>query len=150
MALGDINPCEAPGVFAFGLLSSAIATNSPPAGASAGLAMSIVRAGLGGGLPDQMTLIIRSTAGSGTMTVTCRLWGYYTVAADWFPLGTGTGATSGVINVATALTEAGADVLRHAEPIYTPAHFSRLYLEITAIGGTSTAITAELVGKVIA
>ena len=101
-----------------------------------------------GGVPEVMTLVVRSTAGSATMTATCRLWQY--IGAVWFPVGTGTGSTSGVINVAVALTEAGSDVLRHTEPIYTPQHCSRLYLEITAIGGTSTAITAELIGKAVA
>ncbi len=53
-----------------------------------------------------------------------------------------------MINVAAALAETSADKIRHAEPLYTPSHFSRLYLEITAIGGTATAIVAELLGSV--
>jgi hypothetical protein len=148
MAIGDIVTVDSTGVFSFELLASAAATNSPPSGSSAGLALSTIVGRLGA-LPSQMTLIVRSTAGSGTMTATLKLWGYSPVAADWFPLGTGTDALKGTINVAAAIGETSADKIRHSELIYTPCHFTRVYMEITAIGGTSTAITGELVGKVV-
>lgn len=149
MAIGDITTSGARSQFTIELLASATATNSVPSGASAGLAMETLYT-QAGGIPSTLTLIVRSTAGSGTMTATVRLWGYQASSGVWFPLGTGTGSDKGKINVAAALDETSADLIRHAEPIYTPEHFTRLYLEITAIGGTSTAITGELIARAVA
>lgn len=127
------------------LLASATATNSAPSGATAGLDVNLLRPLSGGKIPQTVTLLIYSTAGSGTMTVTCRLWGYHAKPAIWFPLGIGTASGKGVVNDGAAIAEDEADTLRHAEPLDLPSHFTRLYLEIEAIGGTSTAVTAQLI-----
>ena len=77
------------------------------------------------------------------MTATYRLWGYG--GTNWFPLGNGsTGSTKGTINSGNADTETSADLIRHMEPINYPAFCTRLYLELTAIGGTSTAVTGYI------
>ena len=125
------------------LLTAAVATNSPPSGASAGVDVS----GVFGSFTaiDWAVLQVRSTAGSATMTVAIRLWGYNALSAAWFPLGVGADATKGAINAGTTLGETAADTIRHTEPVYYVSAFDRVYAEITAIGGTSTAITVELI-----
>ncbi len=124
------------------ILASATATNSEPSGAAAGIAINDIEKPW----PEYFGFICVSTAGSATMTATLRLWGYHPVAAVWMPVGPGTGTTAGQLNGGVALTEVQADRLAHSETIHRSAlqHFSRLYVEIEAIGGTSTAITCYL------
>jgi hypothetical protein len=127
------------------LLEAATATNGSPVGTpTAGYPIGDL---VKGGSPDG-TIFIASTAGSGTMTVTLRLWGYDATANAWAPLGTGTAALKGILNGGVAIAEdstIGADVLRHTEVVGSLWAFDRIYLEITAIGGTATAISAWLV-----
>lgn len=146
MALGDVTE-SVPDLVEIEALASATATNSPPAGASAGLAVDAIKSALKGYVPGTMSLLIYSTAGSGTMTVTCRLWGYVPGAAVWVPLGPGGDATKGVINEGQAIGETGTDTIRHMEPVDLPGHVARLYVEVTAIGGTATAVTGKLVAR---
>jgi hypothetical protein len=142
-AVGDvtsINGGEAKGIE---LLAATTATNSPPT-SNAGLSVNELRKF--GMLPDRAVLALASTAGSGTMTVTARLWGKLPMASGiWVPLGPGADATKGQINSVAAIGETGSDTLRHSEVVENLALFERLYLEITAIGGTSTSVTAWLV-----
>ena len=133
------------------LLTAATAPNSPPSGATAGFAMKL---GDQPGRPNEGFLVsslgeclltVASTAGSGTMTCTLRLWGYDALTATWAPLGTSTTLSNrGVINEATALGEDVADSINHREIVESLKHLSRVYLEVVAIGGTSTAISAWL------
>lgn len=118
------------------LLTAAIATTSAPSAATDGVALP--------GLTDLATLFVYSTAGSGTMTVTTRLWGYNSQVAKWFPVGTGADATKGTINEGAATGETGTDVIAHAEPIQGLRAFQRVALQVTAIGGTNTAVSAVL------
>ncbi len=143
-AIGDVTGVGNGEVKAVELLASATATNSPPSGASAGLPVNTLAQF--GAAPDRAALVIASTAGSGTMTATFRLWGRLPIGGGlWFPLGPGTDALKGTLNLETAIGETGADTLRHSEVIENLGLFDRLYLEITAIGGTSTAVTAWVV-----
>jgi hypothetical protein len=151
MALGDITTIEGD-LVAIELLASATATNSPPAAATAGLSMDEAKAAFGGIIPDDISLVVMSTAGSATMSITLKLWGEFgtlgsIASGAWAPLGIGGDTTKGIINGGSAIGETASDVIRHAEPISWPAHCQRLYLEITAIGGTSTAVTAWLVAR---
>ena len=131
------------------LLAAATAANSPPSGATAGYALR----GLNSGTIDRRwrgqndgVLLLKSTAGSGTMTVSGRVWAYSNLLAQWFPLGqSATEADRGKINVDGTVDEDGADTLRHAESISGLGAFDRIYFEITAIGGTSTAVDVWLV-----
>ena len=121
------------------LLTATTATNGPPSGAGAGKDMPHTT--------DIATLFVHSTAGSATMTVTLRLWGYSAYTGKWYPLGTGTAALKGVINAGAAIAEdasLGADTLLHAEVVTSLQRIDRVYLEVLAIGGTSTAVTAVL------
>jgi hypothetical protein len=147
MALGDITPIGNGETKAIELLASATATNSPPSGSSAGIAWNDIVGGFGFS-PEALTLAIASTAGSGTMTATFKLWGYIPMASGkWLPLGPGGDTTKGTINDGTAIGETSADSIVHCEPVDLAGHFQRLYLEITAIGGTATAVTAWLIGR---
>lgn len=147
-AVGDVTTIIGADSKAIELLAATVATNGQPSGASAGLDLHEVSTLFGGFFPDQVTLVVESTAGSGTMTVTCRLWGYLPFnSGKWVPLGTGADTTKGTINDGSAIGETIADGIRHAEPVNLAGHFSRLYLEVTAIGGTSTSVTAWIVAR---
>jgi hypothetical protein len=119
------------------LLTAATATNGAPSAATAGSALPH--------LTDRAALLLWSTAGSGTMDVTCKLWGYNPQVAQWFPLGIdATAANKGLINGGNAIGETGANTIAHCEEVTSLMFFSRVYLEITAINGTATAISATL------
>jgi hypothetical protein len=141
MAIGAIVPYGP--IKAVCLLAAAAAVNGVPSGASAGLAIADLYERFGLVLPPtDAALVLFSTAGSGTMSCTARLWGYHPIGNGvWVPLGTGTGADKGKINVGSAIDESGTDVLRHSEAISLVALTgSRLYLELTQI---SAGVTVE-------
>ena len=96
---------------------------------------------------DRGLLLLKSTAGSSTMSVTIRLWGYSAISASWLPLGVGGASTKGIINGGNACGETGTDAIAHAEVIGGLENLQRIYAEITNIGGTSTAISAWLVAR---
>ncbi len=125
------------------VLAAVTATNSPPSGATAGVDLAQMRH------PNEVAIGVYSSAGSGTMTVTLKAWGYHVAAVDnlarWYPLGTG--ATAGVLNEGTAIGEALANEIRHTELIRGLRGFDRLYIEVTAIGGTSTAVNALIAAR---
>jgi hypothetical protein len=124
------------------LLASATATNSPPSGASAGLAVTAIADANQFGIPRNVSLILRSTAGSDTMTVSGRLWVYDGTA--WSAPGTGGDSTKGMLNNGATIGETGSNTIRHVEPVDLLEHFQRLYLELVTIGGTDTAVTGYL------
>lgn len=123
------------------LLTAATATNSAPSGINAGSVP----------LPsgyDEAIIVVTSTAGSDTMTVTLKLWGYFDVSGTWAPLGkNSTAASKGLLNDGDAIGETGTDQIDHAELVQGLDGVSRLYLEITAIGGTATAISAYAIPR---
>lgn len=132
------------------LLTAATGTNSPPSGATAGVSLKNKTHGKAPNFRwshyPSGVIHVQSTAGSGTMTVTLRLWGYSAATSTWIPLGSNaTMATRGVLNQGNAITEDGTDNLCHAEPVTGLGSFTRVYLEVVAIGGTSTAVSAYLV-----
>jgi hypothetical protein len=129
------------GVNLWRILEARTSNNSAPSGASAGEAVATLVTALGP-LPDEVEVIVRSTAGSATMTCTVRLWGY--VASTWVPLGPGADATKGYLNNGAAIGETAADTIVHAERVRGLFSFDRVYAEILAIGGTSTAINVEV------
>lgn len=87
-------------------------------------------------LVDQVTILVRSTAGSGTLTASIRMWGYCVVANRWYSLG--------LLNSGTDIAEASTDLLSYVETIGGLRRFIRLYAEIESLGGTSTAV--EILG----
>ena len=146
MALGDITSLGDGDTYQVEVLASRTTTNSPPSGASAGVDMNLFRRL--GDLPGDVMAKIVSTAGSVTMTVGIRVWGYD--GTYWLPyptgvIGTGTDATRGMLNSGIAIGEAGADVIRYTEIIPYFPFFTRVYFEVTSIGGTNTAVTGFVV-----
>jgi hypothetical protein len=80
---------------------------------------------------DQAIIMVKSTAGSGTMTATPVLWGYSVLNAEWYRIGG--------LNGGTALAEVAADTLSHTELIVGLRPFTRLAVELT-VSGTNTAV----------
>lgn len=124
------------------LLAEETSTTSPPSAATDGVAKP---PGVKGG-----DLILASTAGSGTMEVTIRIWGYQPDLTTWVPLSTGTGAgatanTSGWMNAGAKIEEIAADSLQHYEPIFGLDNFSRIAAEVAVIAGTATAVDLDVV-----
>lgn len=94
---------------------------------------------------DVGVLLLRSTAGSGTMDITIRIWLYSEHTHAWHPAGiASTIVNRGVLNDAAALTEDGSDVLTHTEPIQFLSGYDFIYPEITVIDGTGTAVDMYL------
>lgn len=151
MALGDVTNIEGD-LYAVEILASATATNSPPAAATSGVALDAIKAAFGGAIPDDLSIVVTSTAGSGTISVTLRVWECFGTLASqatglWCPIGTGSDSSKGVLNGGAAIGEVSADLLRHCEPVSLAAHAQRIYTEIAAISGTATAVTVFLVGR---
>lgn len=84
-------------------------------------------------LADEITVLVHSTAGSGTLTASIRMWGYCAVAARWYNLG--------LLNGGTDIAESDTDALSHVETLDGMRRFIRLYAEIESLGGTNTAVT---------
>lgn len=100
---------------------------------------SMTDATLGANIPflaDQVTILLRSTAGSGVMTASIRLWGYCVVVNRWYNLG--------LLNSSTDIAEAHTDLLSYVETVGGLRRFIRLYAEIESLGGTAPAI--EILG----
>lgn len=136
MALGDETNTLAGQSHVVELLASAIAANGIPT-TTAGIPVNQLRTYLGS-VPDSIRVGVVSTAGSGTMTVTLRVWGR--AGALWFRL-KDLNASSAAPHTAVAIPETSADAIQYSEVVDGVAGCDRLYLEIVAIAGTSTAVT---------
>ena len=81
------------------------------------------------------------------MTCTATLWVY--AGGKWGKAGIGaTSATKGLLNGGNTIDEVTADIICHFEEVDYLAHFERVYVEITAIGGTATAVKACLLSGI--
>jgi hypothetical protein len=135
------------------LLSAATAANSAPSAAPGNAAATgfWLKAKGGGSIhPASSVAIIavRSTAGSGTMNVLVKLWGYCEKNSAWEPLGGDpSDALRGVINDGNYIGEDGANTIRHQEVITHLDQLDGIYAEIVDINGTSTAVDVILRGK---
>lgn len=114
------------------LLASATAANGAPSGASAGINANEIQ------FKDSIRVAIRSTAGSGTMTVQARLW--QRSGGLWF-VAHSLAADPSTPYTAGTIPETSADSIAYSEWAFGLSGASRLYLEIVAIAGTSTAVT---------
>lgn len=122
-------------------LTGATATNGAPSASTDGVPIPANC--------DRAVLLINNSAGSGgSLSVTIKVWGYSKRADDasgdgWFPLGVNaTAADKGKLNEGNAIAEIAANDIRHAEELFGLLRLDRLYLEITAIAGTSNTIEA--------
>ena len=137
MALAAKTATIANDSFVIELLASAAATNGIPT-TTAGISTDLLRKLSGMPVPDAIRVGVVSTAGSGTMTVTLRLWGR--AGGLWFRL-KDLNASSAAPHTAVAIGETSADAIQYSEEVGGIAGCDRLYLEILAIAGTLTAVT---------
>ncbi len=146
MAVGTVNPGGAAGNSkrAVCLLTAAAATTSVPTTAAHGVPMfpdnNILASDTGVSFTlepaQKSTLLISSSAGSGTMTGTFSLWGYLAATAAWYPI---------AVNSGNAIAETAADSIRYVQQFENLGHFDRLACQVVAIGGTSTAFEVYVV-----
>jgi hypothetical protein len=142
MALNAVTQTIEHTAYAVELLASAVAANGIPTGA-AGIATSAL--GAYGKIPDKIRVAVASTAGSGTMTVTLRVW--LRAANIWFRA-KDLNASSAAPHTAVAIAETSADAIQYSEEVTGIACADRIFLEIVAIAGTLTAVTGyALVGR---
>lgn len=110
-------------------------------GATSSAAPSVTSATAGVAMPfscDQCSILVHSTAGSGTMTATLRIWGFNPEVGRWYDLG--------ALNSGSAIAEVStADTIAYAESLVGLRAFNRLHCEITSLGGTATAVTVTAV-----
>ena len=136
------------------LLTGATATNGQPQLATDGV--DIRRGAIPGGgegfgdYINQAAVSIKSTAGSGTLTLMIRLWAY-TPENGWAPLGvsaTGTDGDKGKLNNAVLMTNtatgSNTPLLAHSEPVSGLVGYTRLYAEVFTITGSSAAFTVTM------
>lgn len=144
MALADKTDTVLNDSFVVELLASATATNGVPSGASAGIDANLLRIA-GHSVPDTFRVGLKSTAGSGTMTVSAVLWQYS--GGIWFPAQALAADPSTPYTPGT-IPENSADSIAYSEWVFGLSGASRLYLQIVAIAGTSTAVTGyAIVGR---
>lgn len=79
---------------------------------------------------DQALILVRSTAGSDTMTATVKVWGYQPEKARWYVVGT--------LNGGSAIAETETDEINYSELIVGLRGFTRLTVS-QAVSGTATA-----------
>ena len=147
MAVGDITypSGTGAGTVRVEIMASATATSSAPSSATGGIRMHQIRSAFGGTVPEVCKIVVKSTAGSGAMSVTLRLWEQHGAAAtDWAPSGIGADATKGILNGGAAIGETGTDVINHVEPVAYLGMCDAIDVQVTAIAGASTAITVYL------
>jgi hypothetical protein len=135
MAIGAKTDTIAGESFVVEMLASATAANGIPT-STAGIDVNDLRKG--GKVPDKIRVGVVSTAGSGTMTVTLRVWGR--VGGIWMRM-KDLDSSSAAPQTAVAIPETSADAIQFAEEVCGVSGCSRLYLEILAIAGSSTAVT---------
>lgn len=103
-----------------------------------------LRKGRDSGVGGEAHLVVRSTAGSGDIELTGRLWLFSGAIGVWVPAGTGTDGGKGQINAGASMGETSSDQLAHTEVVKIQG-FERAYLEVEALAGTDAAISAWLV-----
>lgn len=84
---------------------------------------------------DQVAILVRSTAGSGTMTAVIILWGYCEQTGFWHRVGQ--------LNGGSAIAETTADAINYAELVVGLRCFDRLAIELGTLGGSGTAVAVE-------
>jgi hypothetical protein len=135
------------------ILEAATATNSPPTSyAAAGVDVGALLDTLYGAKawPSSCVVAVHTTAGSATMTATIKLWGGIlgigsAGAGKYLAASTGSSSTSGLLNGGAAFDEHATDVIDRIDVIDFPGVCRKWYAEVTAIGGTNTAVTVDFI-----
>jgi hypothetical protein len=143
MALGTETDIIAGQSYAVEMMASVIAANNPPSGAAG---ISVNQLANFGSVPQFLRCAVVSTAGSGTMTVTVRIW--MRLGAIGWIVARPFNASSAAPQTAVAISETSADSIAYSEVVELSATCDRLYMEVVAIAGTNTAVTGyALVGR---
>lgn len=143
MALGTETDIVQGQSYAVEMLASAIAANNAPTD-DAGI--SINQLAKFGFIPEFLRCAVKSTAGSGTMSVTIRVW-MRLGALGWI-VARPFNASSAAPQTAVLISETSADSIAYSEVVELSSAADRLYMEIVAIAGTNTAVTGyALVGR---
>ena len=119
--------------------ASFAATTLLMAGTDTSAAPTIGDGTLGVELPhaDQAVVLVQTTAGSGVITVTLRIWGWHRVLGRWFDLGQ--------LNGGVAIPESAiADQISYAEGVTGLRVFSRVHFQIVAFAGTTPKFAVHL------
>lgn len=142
--------------FVVRILEAATATNGAPSSyAASGVDVGAIldeRYGKAG-WPESAIVAVYTTAGSATMTATIKLWGGHPdlgSAGVYLAAGTGPAATAGVLNGGAAYDEHATDNINRADWVISIGAFKKWYAEVVAIGGTSTAVTVDLILPAVA
>jgi len=125
------------------LTSTALtAVNGIPSGSNAGASLRGPRSGTTdlNSEDNEYMIAVRSTAGSGAMTCKVGVWGYVAELDLWFRFAVLNKAADGSPQDIAETSVAGDDKIYYAERILGVRHFDRLYVELIAIGGASTAV----------
>lgn len=137
MALGTYTQIDGKS-FALEILESRTTTNGAPSG-DAGVDLAVLRGRFGTRIPDGLSVLVKSTAGSGTMTVTPKLWLRFGTTIGWF--------VAGALNGGSAIAETGSDSIAYSEIVDDLDNADRAYLEISAIAGTGTSVAGYITGR---
>jgi hypothetical protein len=146
---GQVDPRH----FVIRILEDATATNGVPSSyAAAGVDVGAILDTQYGAKawPTSCVVFVHTSAGSGTMTATIKLWGGVlgvgaAGAGKYGAAGTGSSSTSGLLNGGAAFDEHAADNINRLDVIDLPGVCRKWYAEVTAIGGTATAVTVDLI-----
>lgn len=125
------------------LLDGVAVANNPPVG-DVGVKLDDIRNN-GGRIPEWVTISIRGTKASGTVSGVFRLWMEF--PSGWCPAGNGTDADKGKLNDAVAIGEVVGGEVRHAQPVRVSEHASRMYLELISPTGTSPSFDAWVIAS---
>jgi hypothetical protein len=139
MALGAVTDTVPGETYVVELLASAIAANGIPTTTS-GIDIALLRRSVK--VPDRVRVGVKHTAGTGTMTVTLRVWGR--AGEIWFRL-KDLNASSAAPHTAVAIPETSADAIQYSEVVEGVSGCDRMYLEILVIAGTNTAVAGYLI-----
>lgn len=94
--------------------------------------------------PDDTSICLYETAGSGTMTLaSAKVLLYDGTSQKMFPAGTGGDTTKGMLNSGAAFGETSSDKIRHTEPILYVHHFDGIAVELGTFGGTAPTFNVE-------
>lgn len=149
MATGLI-PTDDPTQYVVRILDAETATTAVPVYATDGVDVGAILDGLYGAKawPTMCGVAVRTTAGSGTMTATIKLWAGYrisTSAGVYLAASPGAAATAGVLNGGAANDEHATDNINRMDVLSYPRLARKYAAQVTAIGGTATAVTVDLI-----
>lgn len=126
------------------ILEDQATANNPPTQGTFPEALALAKLYQSVQLPGWGSLKIHDHGGSGVITATFRLWLGDDQIGRWYPGGKGADTTKGTLNDGAAIGETTADELAHAEPIFLVDHWTHVYLEVIAPGGTTPNFDAWL------